>query len=187
MATADGREKPSADAGDIQLGFVENTDSWKLVSRFFPTKVGGRPAWLDLKHLPPAESLRCGHCGAPYVFLCQLYAPIEERAGCFHRTVFVFICRRPACSQEKTGGMVALRCQLPLDNAFYPDSAQEERPLVGPDPHSAEHYVNLCAVCGCLGGKSCAGCKKVHYCSREHQTIDWKHGHKSKCKGRYGG
>ena len=187
MATAERGEQPSTDPEDIQLGFVENTDSWKLVSRYFPTKVGGRPAWLDLKHLPPAESLRCGHCGAPYVFLCQLYAPVEGRDACFHRTLFLFICRRPACSQEKAGGVAALRCQLPLQNDFYPDTPQEERPLTGPDELSAEHHVTLCAVCGCLGGKSCSNCKKVHYCSREHQAIDWKRGHKARCKGRYSG
>ena len=27
----------------------------------------------------------------------------------------------------------------------------------------------------------CSGCKKIHYCSREHQTRDWKR-HKKDCK-----
>ncbi|KAF0288279.1 Programmed cell death protein 2 [Amphibalanus amphitrite] len=182
MAAASEDKKASGDHQDIQLGFVERTEPWKLVSRYFPTKVGGRPAWLELRHLPPSEALRCGHCSAPLVFLCQLYAPIEERAGCFHRTVFVFICRRPECSQRPSGGVAALRCQLPLQNPYYPDTPQEERPLLGPDEHSAEHHVTLCAVCGCLGTKNCSICKKVYYCSREHQAIDWKHGHKKKCK-----
>ena len=27
----------------------------------------------------------------------------------------------------------------------------------------------------------CSGCKKIHYCSQEHQTRDWKR-HKKDCK-----
>ncbi|XP_037076921.1 programmed cell death protein 2-like [Pollicipes pollicipes] len=180
---ASGKQGGAATGGqDIQLGFVENAEAWKLISRFFPTKVGGKPAWLDLKNLPPPEMMKCFHCDAPYAFLCQIYAPIEEKDSCFHRTIFLFICKNPACSQEDEGGIVALRCQLPLDNEFYPDTPFEERPVVGKDEYGAEHYMNICAVCGCLGSKQCAGCKKVHYCGKAHQTIDWKMGHKQNCK-----
>lgn len=41
------------------IGFLDKTDKWRLESRFFPSKVGGKPAWLDLKNLPPTEQLLC--------------------------------------------------------------------------------------------------------------------------------
>jgi hypothetical protein len=37
-----------------------------------------------------------------------------------------------------------------------------------------------CAVCGKNTSKKCAGCKEVHYCSRECQTKDWSK-HKKVC------
>ena len=39
----------------------------------------------------------------------------------------------------------------------------------------------MCSVCGCPGGKRCAKCKGMSYCSKEHQIIDWKAGHKRQC------
>lgn len=40
----------------------------------------------------------------------------------------------------------------------------------------------LCRVCGCRGPLSCAACKAVNYCSKEHQKIDWSRGeHKKTC------
>lgn len=40
---------------------------------------------------------------------------------------------------------------------------------------------SLCAICGFLGNKQCSKCKRVRYCSREHQLIDWKSGHSNEC------
>ena len=37
------------------------------MSLFFPSKVGGRPAWLDIRDLPAPDSLACGVCGKPPV------------------------------------------------------------------------------------------------------------------------
>ena len=39
----------------------------------------------------------------------------------------------------------------------------------------------LCIVCGSAGPKKCSRCKMVHYCSRHHQTHDWRNGHKLFC------
>ena len=39
----------------------------------------------------------------------------------------------------------------------------------------------LCVVCGCPGPKKCSRCQMVHYCSREHQSHDWKFGHRLYC------
>ena len=44
----------------------------------------------------------------------------------------------------------------------------------------------VCAVCGveAPGMSRCAGCREVHYCSREHQKQHWKAGgHREACCG----
>lgn len=41
---------------------------------------------------------------------------------------------------------------------------------------------NKCEYCGVDAGQQCAGCKLVFYCGREHQILDWKRSHRSKCK-----
>jgi hypothetical protein len=33
-----------------------------------------------------------------------------------------------------------------------------------------------------IGTKKCSGCGKVSYCSKNHQTMDWKARHKDECK-----
>lgn len=41
----------------------------------------------------------------------------------------------------------------------------------------------VCEFCGESASLKCAGCQLVFYCNREHQKLDWKKGHKMKCKG----
>lgn len=43
--------------------------------------------------------------------------------------------------------------------------------------------VKACAHCN-SGGKLmiCTGCRNTYYCSREHQSADWRNGHKETCK-----
>ena len=80
----------------IDLGFlepVEPSDEWQLESRYFPSKLGGKPAWLSLEGLPPCSQILCPSCNLPRSFLCQIYANIDEQIACFHRTLFVFMCR----------------------------------------------------------------------------------------------
>ena len=82
----------------LDLGFLEIaqvSDQWNLESRYFPSKLGGKPAWLNLQDLPSPSLILCPNCNIPRSFLCQLYAPIEAEPNCFHRTLFVFICRSP--------------------------------------------------------------------------------------------
>ncbi|XP_043942064.1 programmed cell death protein 2 isoform X4 [Protopterus annectens] len=85
------------DSSVVQFGFVEEAVEWRLRSSQFPSKVGGKPSWLSLCELPGPEELSCELCGQPCVFLLQVYAPVPEKADCFHRTVFVFCCRNVAC------------------------------------------------------------------------------------------
>lgn len=41
---------------------------------------------------------------------------------------------------------------------------------------------NKCSHCSELAVLQCGGCKLVFYCNKEHQRLDWKNGHKTKCK-----
>ncbi|XP_073527584.1 programmed cell death protein 2 isoform X4 [Phyllobates terribilis] len=82
----------------MELGFVQECEPWRLLSPQFPSKVGGRPAWLGEVGLPGLERLQCGVCMKPLAFLLQVYAPCT---GSFHRTIFLFICRDPTC--HRTG------------------------------------------------------------------------------------
>ena len=55
------------------LGFVEPPRRPTDVLRHrFPSKVGGRPAWLDPLHLPTAEQLACRATGKQLQFLLQV-------------------------------------------------------------------------------------------------------------------
>lgn len=110
-----------------------------LKPEYFPSKVGGDPAWLDPENLPAADDLRCQAsvkgevCGRRLVFLLQIYAPLNEGPPeAFHRSVFLFICSNPLCA-GKQGSCRAFRCQLPRRNPFYsfePPEYPDERPKI---------------------------------------------------------
>ena len=98
----------------VELGFAEETESCYLDSYYFPSKVGGKPAWLTLENLPKDDQLACRICKKPCVFLLQVYAPFTERENCFHRTVFVFVCRNPnCCKKNDASNFLVFRTQLP--------------------------------------------------------------------------
>ncbi len=86
MAANTGKE--SKTNREVVLGFLEEAESWQLLSNQFPSKVGGRPAWLSQVDLPAVSELQCEKCKRPTVFLLQVYAPITEYDRCFHRTLF---------------------------------------------------------------------------------------------------
>lgn len=54
------------------LGFVEPAKPSELLRHRFPSKVGGRPAWLDPINLPSQDQLRCKASGKPFNFLLQV-------------------------------------------------------------------------------------------------------------------
>ncbi|KAG2454853.1 hypothetical protein HYH02_000685 [Chlamydomonas schloesseri] len=102
------------------LGFVEEPEKPLLLLRHrFPSKVGGRPAWLDPVRLPSRDMLTCKASGKPLDFLLQVYAPVDANPEeGFHRALFLFI--SPEGSRLKEPGAVRLfRCQIPRHNAFY--------------------------------------------------------------------
>ncbi|XP_040285281.1 programmed cell death protein 2 [Bufo bufo] len=165
-----------------ELGFVQECEPWRLRSPQFPSKVGGRPAWLGEVGVPGPERLQCGVCMKPLALLLQVYAPCT---GSFHRTVFLFTCRDPTCHRVgESRGYKVFRNQLPRKNDTYSYGPPPDSP-----PQSEEYFTSfqlkcglrLCRVCGCLGPKSCSKCHKVNYCDRVHQLMDWKAQHKALC------
>ncbi|XP_075970566.1 zinc finger protein RP-8 [Anticarsia gemmatalis] len=163
----------------VDIGFLEEKENWLLHPRFFPSKVGGKPAWLDLKNLRAPNELICKKCSDPLVFLCQIYAPYEDSDDGFHRTVFIFVCRNGSCCQTNTSdNFLVLRCQLPRQNDFYSFEPSEE---IENQDFPMDEWPKLCELCGVKAPSHCSKCKKVYYCSRKHQVLDWQKEHKGIC------
>ena len=164
----------------VELGFIEESEPFLLKSRFFPSKLGGKPAWLSLNNIPNPAELSCRTCGKPTIFLLQVYSPDEGSHDAFHRTLFLFVCSNADCCKiNDSGNLFVFRSQLPRKNEFYSSEPPKEIPL-NEEP-DASKFQSLCVVCGCYGPKSCGKCHKITYCSKEHQSIDWKAGHKKNC------
>ena len=170
----------------IELGFVEEVHPNLLLSLYFPSKVGGKPSWLKPTELVDGEDLKCKDCNKVLTFLLQVYSPLSEPKTCFHRTTFVFCCRNGKCYKKNSDApFVAFRCQLPRANDFY------EYNGIADDLSTDDLRVKIqeletksdakCDLCGCKGSKKCSECKAICYCSKEHQTVDWKYGHKNLC------
>lgn len=77
LAESPGRSEESSDdeaSPDLEwlLGFVEPPERGAdLLRHRFPSKVGGRPAWLDPVHLPSRDQLTCPFTGKIMRFLMQ--------------------------------------------------------------------------------------------------------------------
>ena len=98
----------------VELGFVEEIEPSYLESHYFPSKLGGKPAWLALKNLPCEDELACKYCKKPCTFLLQVYCPVSDKESCFHRTIFVFMCKNPGCCKKnEASNLVVFRSQLP--------------------------------------------------------------------------
>lgn len=130
-------EEEDDEEDEVSLGFAidRHDDPNALLRNHFPSKLGGRPAWLDPVQLPLESQLRCGASGAPLRFLLQVYASINDDARAFHRTVFLFISPHGSRLGE-LGAARAFRCQLPRVNDFYADepAAPDELPRPLTDP-----------------------------------------------------
>jgi len=164
----------------VDLGFVENDfESWETESRHFPSKVGGRPAWLDLKHLPSSQMMTCPQCEKPRAFLLQVYAPDNNQTRAFHRTIYIFICKNEKCWNSESPPILVLRSQLGRDNPFYPPDPPQDSPSWRTDIVA---QVPLCHVCGSRGNMTCSRCRRVSYCGQYCQKLDWKAGHKKQCQ-----
>lgn len=180
----DESENDNASEEDVQLGFIELDKSNKIFldnnwTLWDGGKVGGNPIWLDLINLPSPADMTCVECNNPMAFLLQIYCPLDEPVNAFHRSLYLFCCRKADCIKSNPDSIVALRCQLPEENSFYPLDPY----CPSPTENSSKTSINLCSVCGCRAPFACSHCKNVHYCSKTHQLLDWKFKHKNICKG----
>ncbi|KAF9607484.1 hypothetical protein IFM89_036081 [Coptis chinensis] len=176
----------------VTLGFVEKPKTSNLILRhYFPSKAGGVPAWLDPIDLPSEKSRVCGFCGDPLQFLIQVYASLDNKESTFHRTLFVFMCPSMACllkdqheqwkrkPEKQLRSVKVFRCQLPRSNPYY--SSEPPRYDNSDKPSCAG--AALCSWCGTWrGDKVCSSCKSTHYCSKMHQNMHWRSGHKQDCQ-----
>ncbi|XP_037949802.1 programmed cell death protein 2-like [Teleopsis dalmanni] len=80
----------------VFLGYEDEEISAKHATQLNSTvnKIGGTPDWPfnDIK-VPP-----CPICSSARPLLVQLYAPLEHSQ--FHRTLYIFACLNPICSQN---------------------------------------------------------------------------------------
>jgi hypothetical protein len=53
---------------------------------------------------------------------------------------------------------------------------------VGTGEDFRELRAELCGFCGCRGSALCSSCRQVRYCSKQHQKLHWKAGHKRECQ-----
>ncbi|XP_071963234.1 programmed cell death protein 2-like [Antedon mediterranea] len=169
---------------NVELGFVEKADSWRLSSHFFPSKVGGKPAWLALKDLPGCERASCPICRDPCIFLLQIYSPVSEDSRCFHRSIYVFCCKHPGCHTKVNNSkipFVVFRNQLPRINEFYSSEPPADEIPDGSEPAVQQFETSVCEVCHGNATKKCSKCKLISYCSRGHQVFHWKRGHREVC------
>ena len=113
---------------EVELGFLEKCDDpEQLASTSFPSKVGGKPLWLDPVLLPPPERLVCGECLQPCVLLLQIYAPLSDDPSCYHRNVYVFMCRSSTCHKRGSSKPFRVfRCSLPRVNDYYKEEEEDE-------------------------------------------------------------
>ena len=133
-------EQSDCDEENWKIGLVEAPVVPEALNpEFFPSKVGGDPAWLDPENLPSDADLRCQAkvrgetCGQRLSFLLQVYAPISDGPPeAFHRSIFLFVCSNVLCC-GKQGSVRAFRSQLPRENPYYshePPEYPDERPKV---------------------------------------------------------
>lgn len=131
-------------ASTVELGFVkESSKAHRLQSCYFPSKIGGKPAWLELASLPRSELIQCPKCKQPMVHLIQVYAPLDGKEACFHRTLFVFLCKNSQChSKEEAGAFKVFRSQLPRANGFYSfEPPSDDESCSGERPHSCTYTI----------------------------------------------
>mmetsp|Transcript_90170 Transcript_90170/g.227012 ORF Transcript_90170/g.227012 Transcript_90170/m.227012 type:complete len:457 (-) Transcript_90170:116-1486(-) len=169
----EGEEDGEDEESDDMVGYLEDAPSdegRRLLTRWmFPSKVGGRPAWLVPRSLPSAVTsviassstasgssdgadngtgaavpdLGCTHCGRPLRFLMQIYASRGSASeGAFHRALFLFICT--GCQPNRAR---LFRSQLPWENDFYSTEPPNAKEVAKRLRKSGDQDSDLDAVC----------------------------------------
>lgn len=143
---ANNEEGDDEEAEDSELvGYLEDPPSAEdrklLTRRNFPSKVGGKPAWLIPKNLP---ELTCRKCARPMRFLLQSYASRGwVNSGAFHRVVHIFVCT--SCQPNE---VVAYRAQLPRENDFYSSDPPDQEQIMLQANNDPELEELICWECG---------------------------------------
>ena len=176
---------------EIDIGFAvkfrRKIDASPLL---FPSKLGGKPAWLNLENLPTSDMMKCQTCCGQVVFLCQIYAPVsvseKNESGeltelLFHKTIYMFTCKDGKCSKSSQFFHVfrGMRQESESDLTLGEEAQQEETILR--KTYGFLNNATLCQVCGNFGNKKCAQCLTVNYCCKNHKKYGWKT-HKKTCK-----
>lgn len=86
----------STDKSEIDLGFAEECEPWLLANTYFPSKIGGRPAWLNLENIPMPDEMKCSQCNESLVFLCQV-CPFDAGKYSMEVKFFQFYCDEGLC------------------------------------------------------------------------------------------
>lgn len=186
-----------------QLGFPEegsnslhSDENWKT---WDGGRIGGKPVWLNPAQAPAPSDLQCPSCSDPLQFVLQIYCPLDDVPSAFHRSLYLFACKKAPCVASHPGSVICLRSQLPRMNSYYAFSPTDTTSNCADNtsmPSTTSHtniktsenaalaYVpsSLCIVCGCGAPYSCKACSTAKYCSKAHQRQHWKE-HCKTCTG----
>jgi len=167
-------EAPGDDDAELVYGFPDESVT-NFSRERFPSKMGGKPVFLLGEAF---ETPYCSSCASKLRFLLQIYAPISENPGAFHRTLYIYVCTNAACTLKAgTDSVVVIRAQLPRRNSLYPYNFGEDKVTA-----TSGIDISVCELCGGKATERCGGCASVQYCSRSCQRADWNLGHKYVCK-----
>uniref|UniRef100_A0A336MIW4 CSON002202 protein n=1 Tax=Culicoides sonorensis TaxID=179676 RepID=A0A336MIW4_CULSO len=83
----------------VLLGYEDDfiTDKQKHFIDYTTNKVGGKPDWPSSEIYVPS----CTLCAGARRLIVQIYAPLENSS--FHRTLYLFSCLNPPCSNQSEG------------------------------------------------------------------------------------
>lgn len=102
----------------VDLGFLDKCEPWLLTNKYFPSKVGGLPAWLELDSIPSNDCLRCSVCSETMLFLCQVSGwsgAFSMRRSTENNSTVLFL-TAGICAAGRIGAMFssdALRVHMP--------------------------------------------------------------------------
>jgi len=178
-----GEEEDDSDDDDDEssemVGYLEDPPTEEerrlLTRRLFPSKVGGRPAWLIPKNLPTAVpgDLACSACARPLRFLLQVYASRgEHRPGAFHRVLHVFVCTSCQPNEVKV-----FRAQLARENPFYSSEAPNAKKIAKELKKTGDKDLDLealcCQDCGLTreAGAESSSCTDCQRCTRVNEPF----------------
>lgn len=157
----------------IILGFADiNNEFNGDYTQFMPTKIGGKPKWLNLDNIPNKSDIECKICKQRLIFLLQIYAPFDKYDYSYHRMLYIFCCRNIKCHKKNNSiPFKVLRFQNEEKDLFKDKFMLEENieKYSKQEKDIFDKYnVSICDICGI--GVS----KEMKYCSIECENNDEK-------------